>query len=91
MSNSFTRLDLRPQSSKDRSELFALSRALSFTRRALRLRSRAEPATSDVLAAVSAEPALTPWDLIGEDDTEGGVAFTLFQKRSEPEPAQSVA
>lgn len=85
-----------PLSSKDRGEVFALTRALSFTRRAyrtlmMRSRSTPSPATPEVLTAVTAEPALTPWDMIDEHDSQDGVAFTFFQQRSEPQATQSAA
>lgn len=83
-------------SSKDRGEVFALTRALSFTRRAyrtltMRSRSAPAPATAEVLNAIAAEPALTPWDMIDERDSQDGVAFTFFQQRSEPQATQSAA
>lgn len=39
---------------------------------------RLVPAHAD---AAEASDALTPWDLIDEVDADGGVAFTLFQRR----------
>lgn len=77
----------------DRGELFALTRALSFTRLAYQsLRPRSRPSKPTVLSPIThPAPALTPWDLIEDRDTEGGVAFTAFQQRSEPRVTQSAA
>ncbi|QOV88998.1 hypothetical protein [Humisphaera borealis] len=80
----------------DRGEMFALTRALSLTRlayRSIRSRSRTSPSrvALPTIVAEASSPALTPWDLIDETDTQGGVAFTFFQQRSEPQPSQSAA
>lgn len=77
----------------ERGEIFALTRALVFTKEAYRnLRWRGAHASAPKAAASPADsPVLTPWDMIDEEAGEAGIAFTPFQQRSERSFARRVA
>jgi hypothetical protein len=99
-------IESTPQATETRAprvDLFALTRALVFTKEAYRtlknkVRSRrnqtmrlvdgqeasaAEPAETFVAAPLSIvrDKALTPWDMMDDEETDAGVTFSEFQAR----------
>lgn len=77
----------------DRGDLFALTRALVFTKEAYRTLRRPRPAapapTEPIRVDIKPIVALTPWDLMDDEASEGGIAFTFFQRRSERPASQA--
>jgi hypothetical protein len=71
--------DSNPRSDRER---FILTRAMVFTREAYRS-LRIAPSHPPAPAKGIGPAPLTPWDLMDEEESDAGIAFTLFQRRSE--------